>query len=842
MSNQPGHTAAAYPNVSRVELERLLALNSPDPHSVLGAHHVPQGVAVRAFRPDAERVELLVEGEGPREMTRVHAAGFFELVLEGREGLFPYLLRTHYPGGAVFTQRDPYAFMPTLGSFDEHRFGEGRHWHLYDKLGAHVRNLGGVGGVSFAVWAPHADGVSVVGDFNSWDGRLHQMRRLGASGIWELFIPDLGHGAIYKYEMHRRGGLPFLKADPYALFAEVPPANSSIVFECSYEFTDDAWLEERARQDHLRRPLNIYEVHLGSWRRIVEDGNRSLTYRETAPVLADYCERLDFTHVEFLPLKGYPYSGSWGYQVANYYAPTARYGNPDDFRFLVDYLHNRGIGVIMDWVPAHFPKDVWALGRFDGTALYEHEDPRLGEHPEWGTFIFNYGRNEVRNFLIANALFWLKECHVDGLRVDAVASMLYLDYARAAGQAATNRYGGRENLEAVEFIRELNEVVHQEVPGVMTIAEESTSWPLVTKGTDQGGLGFDFKWNMGWMHDTLKYFERDPIARRYFHNNLTFGLTYAWSENFILPFSHDEVVHMKGSMLNKMFGGRQWKFPNLRALYAYMWAHPGKKLLFMGGEIAQWREWSEERSLDWHLLEDDEHRGISTLVRDLNRLVVERPALHQLDVEPRGFQWIDVNNHLENIFAFMRQSAAGERVVCVANFSAAPRPGYRFGLPEAGTYRLLLNTDSSYYSGSDALQLDCVHAAEQPWHGLPFSAVVDLPPLTTLLFGSPVRTAGGEEDPEACVAPDHGPPVPVDTGAPTPFGFDVRTPSAAPAAGEAGPASKATKSRKRAPSKKKAAAAEGAAEGGESAAHKPAAKKSARKAAKRSPRKQAPEE
>jgi 1,4-alpha-glucan branching enzyme len=804
MSNQPGQTGAAYPNVSRVELERLLAMNSPDPHALLGAHPTAEGVAVRVFRPDADRVEVIIRGESPRLMSRTHPAGLFELLVEGRTELFPYELRAHYPGGGVYTHRDPYAFLPTLGSFDEHLFGEGRHWHLYDKLGAHVLNVGGVRGVSFAVWAPNADGVSVVGDFNSWDGRLHQMRRLGASGIWEMFIPDLGPGALYKYEMHRRGGLPFLKADPYALFAEVPPATSSVVFEPAYRFTDDAWLERRSKEDHLRRPLNIYEVHLGSWRRIPEEGNRPLTYRETAPVLADYCERLGFTHVEFLPLKGYPFSGSWGYQVANYYAPTARFGDPDDFRFLVNHLHNRGIGVIMDWVPAHFPKDAWALGRFDGTALYEHADPRLGEHPDWGTFIFNYGRNEVRNFLIANALFWLKECHVDGLRVDAVASMLYLDYSRESGQSVTNKYGGRENLEALDFIRLLNDTVHAEVPGVMMIAEESTSWPLVTKGTDQGGLGFDFKWNMGWMHDTLKYFERDPVARRHFHNNLTFGLTYAWSENFILPFSHDEVVHMKGSMLDKMSGGRDWKFANLRALYGYMWAHPGKKLLFMGCEIAQWREWSEERSLDWHLLEDDEHRGVSTLVRDLNRLVQEHPPLYELDVEPRGFQWIDVNNHLENVVAFMRRSAAGDRVVCVTNLAAVPRPGYRFGLPEPGTYRLLLNTDSSYYSGGDHLDIDCVETEEQPWHGLPYSAAVDLPPLTTLLFGSPAHNPGGVEDADACAAPDPGPPVPVDTGSHTPLNQEAQTPTA-------------SKAKKRAPAKKKAA----------------------RKASKRGPRKQA---
>jgi 1,4-alpha-glucan branching enzyme len=730
---------AAQSSVSRAELERLFSVLSPDPHAVLGAHHTPRGVVVRAFRPDAERVEVIIEGEGPREMSKTHAAGFFELSLEGREQLFPYLLRVFYPGGNIYTMRDAYAFMPTLGSFDEHLFNEGHHWRLYEKLGAHTRDLGGQRGVSFAVWAPSAEGVSVVGDFNNWDGRLHQMRRLGVSGIWEIFIPDIGPGALYKYEIHRRGSLPFLKADPYALYTEVPPATSSIVFEPTYQFTDDEWMWYRAERDHYRSPLNIYEVHLGSWRRMVEQNNRPFTYRETAHALARYCREMNFTHVEFLPLKGHPYGGSWGYQVANYYAPTARYGTPDDLRFLIDHLHRNGIGVIMDWVPAHFPKDSWALGRFDGSALYEHEDPRLGEHPDWGTFIFNYGRNEVRNFLIANAIFWLRECHVDGLRVDAVASMLYLDYSRTEGRWIPNKYGGRENLEAIEFIRELNTVVHQELPGALMIAEESTSWPLVTKGVDQSGLGFDFKWNMGWMHDTLKYFERDPFVRRYFHNNLTFGLTYAWSENFILPFSHDEVVHMKGSMLNKMHGTRTQKFANLRALYAYMWAHPGKKLLFMGGELGQWREWSDDQSLDWHLLDEDEHRGVRQLVGDLNRLLTEHPALYELDVEPRGFQWIDVDNALENIVAFMRLSSTGDHVVCVCNFSAAPRHGYRFGLPDKGTYQLILNTDSVYYGGSNTLNVNSLESEEQPWHQRPYSASIDLPPLTALWFTTPSK-------------------------------------------------------------------------------------------------------
>jgi 1,4-alpha-glucan branching enzyme len=756
------------PSVSRTELSRLLALLSPDPHAILGAHLSAGGVVVRAFRPEAERVEVVVEGESPRPMVKVHAAGLFELLIEGRTQLFPYLLRVSYPDGNVFTLRDPYAFLPTLGTFDEHLFGEGRHWRLYEKLGAHVRNLGGVRGVSFAVWAPEADGVSVVGDFNHWDGRLHQMRRLGVSGVWEIFVPDLRPGAVYKYEIHRRGALAFLKADPYALYAEVPPATSSIVFEPSYQFTDDEWLRRRASEDHLRKPLLIYEVHLGSWRRIVEDGNRSLTYRETAPALADYCREMGFTHVEFLPLKGHPYGGSWGYQVANYYAPTARFGNPDDFRFLIDHLHRQGIGVIMDWVPAHFPKDAWALGRFDGSALFEHADPRLGEHPDWGTYIFNFGRNEVRNFLIANALFWLRECHVDGLRVDAVASLLYLDYSRTAGHWVPNKYGGRENLEAIDFIRELNTVVHDEQPGALMIAEESTSWPLVSKGTDQGGLGFDFKWNMGWMHDTLEYFKRDPFVRRYFHNSLTFGITYAWSENFILPFSHDEVVHMKGSMLNKMHGTSEQKFANLRSLYAYMWAHPGKKLLFMGGELGQWREWSETRSLDWHLLQESGHGGVRQLVGDLNRLLREHPALYEADVEPRGFRWIDVNNVLENIVAFLRVAPSGGALVCVCNFSAVARQGYRFGLPEKGTYRLILNTDSVYYGGGNFLLIDSVEADEQPWHDLPFSASVDLPPLTTLWFEAPLLgVANGpiKASEEKTKGLPSAPPTEVTTGA-----------------------------------------------------------------------------
>jgi 1,4-alpha-glucan branching enzyme len=731
-----------HPTIPAQELELLFALAHPDPHSLLGAHPTPLGVLVRAYRPEATSVEVIVEEEAPRPMVKAHERGLFELLLADKSQTFPYHLRVSYPNGNAFTLRDPYAFLPTLGDFDEYLFNAGKHLRLYEKLGAHVRQLGDVAGVSFAVWAPAADGVSVVGSFNNWDGRLHQMRRLGVSNIWEIFIPDIGTGALYKYEIHHRGALPFLKADPYALQAEVPPATSSIVYQPNYQFADEEWLAERRARDHVRDPLSIYEVHLGSWRRITEEGNRSLTYRETAPALADYLGEMGFTHVEFLPLKGHPYGGSWGYQVGNYYAPSARYGTPDDFRYLIDYLHRRGFGVIMDWVPAHFPKDAFALGRFDGTALYEHLDPRKGEHPDWGTYIFNYGRNEVKNFLIANALFWIKECHIDGLRVDAVASMLYLDYSRSDGRWIPNKYGGRENLEALEFLKELNETIHAEHPGVLMIAEESTSWPQVTHPVSAGGLGFDFKWNMGWMHDTLLYFSKDMIYRQWHHNNLTFGLWYAWTEKFILPFSHDEVVHMKGSMLNKMCGDVEQKFANLRALYAYMWAHPGKKLLFMGAELAQWREWNDDRSLDWHLLDDPRHHGVQQLLRDLNRLYREEPALFEADAEAAGFQWLDANNATESILAFLRIApATGRQLVCVCNFSLELRAGYRLALPRAGHYQLLLNTDAEVYNGSGVQAVGAVEAEAQPWNELAHSALIDLPPLSTLWFAVPAQAA-----------------------------------------------------------------------------------------------------
>jgi 1,4-alpha-glucan branching enzyme len=630
-------------------------------------------------------------------------------------------------------------FPPILSDLDLHLFGEGKHYRIYEKLGAHAVSQGGKRGVTFAVWAPAADRVSVAGNFNSWDVTKHPMRRLGTSGVWELFIPGLGAGELYKYAINTAGH-EFFKADPYAFMMEVPPDTSSVVFTSRYKFRDRAWIAKRTRRQAWRESLSIYEVHLGSWRRVAEEDNRPMTYRELAPVLAEYLIENAFTHVEFLPLKEHPYAPSWGYQVSAFYAPSSRYGTPDDFRFLVDHLHQAGVGVIMDWVPAHFPKDAFALGRFDGTALYEHLDPRKGEHPDWGTYIFNYGRHEVRNFLVANALYWLREFHLDGLRVDAVASMLYLDYSRKEGEWVPNEFGGRENLEAISLLKELNEVTHRECPGTLMIAEESTAWPQVTAPVYTGGLGFDFKWNMGWMHDTLKYFQTDTLFRGGNHNALTFGLLYAWSENFILPFSHDEVVHMKGALLNKMPGEEWQKFANLRALYGYMWAHPGKKLLFMGGEFGQWREWTEEESLDWHLLEQPIHKGLRLLIEDLNKLYAKHPALFEADSDPSGFSWIEVDNAVENIIAFSRTApSTGKEIICVCNFSPLIREAHRIGLPRKGTYKQLLNTDNEKYCGGGFGVVKSIRAEKTPWHGMDYSAAITLPPLGTLWFEAPAR-------------------------------------------------------------------------------------------------------
>jgi 1,4-alpha-glucan branching enzyme len=618
---------------------------------------------------------------------------------------------------------------------DLHLINEGRHEQLWEVLGARVRRYdtpgGPVTGTSFAVWAPHARGVRVKGDFNDWDGREHPMRQMGSSGVWELFVPGVGSGTKYKFLILGADNQWREKADPMAFHTEVPPLTSSVVHDSAYSWGDEAWMTARAENTDLHaKPMSVYEMHLGSWRK--HHSGEPYTYAEIADALVPYLQELGFTHVELLPVMEHPFGGSWGYQVTSYYAPTARFGDPDGFRHLVDRLHQAGIGVIVDWVPAHFPKDEFALARFDGTPLYEDPNPTRGEHPDWGTYVFNFGRKEVRNFLVANALYWLEEFHIDGLRVDAVASMLYLDYSREDGQWTPNVYGGRENLEAVEFLQEMNATCYKRVPGAVTIAEESTSWPGVTRATHLGGLGFGFKWNMGWMHDSLGYIQNDPVHRQYHHHQMTFSMVYAYSENYILPISHDEVVHGKGSLLRKMPGDRWRQLANLRAYLAFMWAHPGKQLLFMGSEFAQEAEWAESRELDWWLLDHVEHRGVQDLVRDMNRIYAETPSLWSLDQDESGFAWIDANDASNNVFSFLRRGEDGSQLACVVNFAAVPHHDYRVGLPEAGRWTELLNTDADAYSGSGVGNMGGVVAEESSWHGQPASTSLTVPPLGAL--------------------------------------------------------------------------------------------------------------
>jgi len=724
--------------VATSELEALARREHGQPHAVLGAHASDDGVVVRAFRPAAVKVSVKPAKGKSVSLEQIHPAGIFEGVIPGAALPLRYKLKVDYGDAGSFTLEDPYRFTPTIGELDLHLIGEGRHEEVYDKLGAHVLTHEGAAGTAFAVWAPAARAVSVVGEFNSWDGRLHAMRGLGSGGIWELFIPDIGVGERYKYEILTADGALALKADPYAQETELPPQTASVITASQHAWSagDAQWVSDRRAAQPLAQPVSIYEVHLGSWRLNPLQDNRSLNYLELADELSSYALDMGFTHVELLPVMAHPFAGSWGYQVTGYYAPTPRFGSPDDLRRFVQRLHERGVGVILDWVPAHFPRDQFALARFDGTALFEHADPRRGEHPDWGTLVFNFGRHEVRNFLISNALFWLREYHVDGIRVDAVASMLYLDYSRRAGEWIPNQFGGREDLDAVEFLKELNEVMYGREPGVISAAEESTAWPGVSRPTYLGGLGFGFKWNMGWMHDTLAYFQQDPIYRRYHHHELTFSLMYAFSENFVLPLSHDEVVHGKGSLYTKMAGSDPWqKLANLRALYAYMWAHPGKKLLFMGQEFAQPAEWSEERSLDWHLLENPAHAGIQSLVRDLNHAYRNEPALYERDSDPGGFWWLEPNDADRNVLAFARQSLGGERVIVfVANLSPVPQEHYRLGLPRSTRWREAINTDSSFYGGSDVGNLGAVTPEPIPWHGESFSAELTLPPLAAVLL------------------------------------------------------------------------------------------------------------
>ncbi|MGY1700649.1 1,4-alpha-glucan branching protein GlgB [Geodermatophilus sp. SYSU D00766] len=752
-----GGEGAAVPAdaVSEEDLRAIVDGWSRDPHRVLGAHPSGDGWVVRALRPDASGVVVVAEDGARHEARQIHPRGIFEARLPAQPG--DYRLEVAY-GADTFPVDDPYRWLPTLGEIDRYLVGEGRHERLWDVLGAHVRRYdtprGTVEGVSFAVWAPNAQGVKVTGDFDYWEARLYPMRQLGSIGVWEIFIPGVPVGSRYRFHVLGADGVWREKSDPMAFATEVPPHNASVVTESHYEWNDDAWLAERARGGWHERPMSIYEVHLGSWR-------QGLSYRQLADELVDYAVAAGFTHLEFLPVAEHPFGGSWGYQVTSYYAPTSRFGHPDDLRYLVDRAHQAGLGIIVDWVPAHFPKDAWALGRFDGTALYEHDDPRRGEQPDWGTFVFNFGRTEVRNFLVANALFWCQEFHIDGLRVDAVASMLYLDYSREDGEWVPNQYGGRENLEAVSFLQEVNATVYREVPGVVTIAEESTAWPGVTRPTHLGGLGFGFKWNMGWMHDSLSYVSRQPVHRSYHHNQLTFSMMYAYSENYVLPISHDEVVYGKGSLLRKMPGDRWQQLAGVRGFLAYMWAHPGKQLLFMGSEFAQDGEWAESRSLDWWHLDDPAHRGVLQLVTDLNARYRETEALWSLDVDPAGFQWIDANDASGNVLTFLRyggpkvadvptrtQAAeagaggetpdggqtAGQVLAVVCNFSGTPHHGYRIGLPRGGRWREVLNTDAEGYGGSGVGNYGGVEAVEESWHGQPFSATVSAPPLGTVWF------------------------------------------------------------------------------------------------------------
>jgi len=721
---------------SDTDIDAIATGRHDDPFAILGPHALADGaLALRVFAPDADAVTAIArDGHVLASLDKLNDAGFFAGALPAaidRSG-YKLLLRK---GEHAWEAEDTYRFPPCLGDIDVYLLGEGTHRKLYDRLGAQLVSLDGVAGVSFAVWAPNARRVSVVGHFNGWDGRRHVMRRRVEAGLWEIFIPHLVAGDAYKFEIiGSQGDLLPLKSDPYAFRHELPPATASIVHgPPAYDWADGDWLARRSSGDRRTEPISIYEVHLGSWRRGPADS--FISYRQLAHELVDYVRDLGFTHIELLPVSEHPFSGSWGYQPIGLYAPTSRHGSPEDFAYFVDCCHKAGIGVILDWVPAHFPSDAHGLVRFDGTALYEHEDPRLGFHKDWNTLIYNLGRREVANFLYANALFWLDRYHADGLRVDAVASMLYLDYSRAPGEWVPNVHGGRENLESIAFLKTMNMRVYEANPGAMTIAEESTAWPRVSRPVDTGGLGFGFKWNMGWMHDTLQYMAKEPVHRRHHHHELTFGLLYAFQENFVLPLSHDEVVHGKRSLLEKMPGDRWRKFANLRAYLAFMWTHPGKKLLFMGGEFGQVREWNHDRSLDWHLLAEPEHRGVQSLVRDLNHLYRSKPALHQLDCEADGFEWVVSDDVDQSVLAFLRKPRDGSApVLVVCNFTPIPRHGYRIGVVTPGPWRELLNTDAAGYGGSNVSSGKVIESKPIASHGRPFSLELTIPPLATIIL------------------------------------------------------------------------------------------------------------
>lgn len=721
-----------------VRAERLLQGRLHDPFSYLGLHQDKGKYIIRVFDPTANHIRLMTK-RGSDMLERVHADGLFEW--QGSdEPEHPYrlLIMDSTPGFPNAPERllyDCYAFAPSISSFDLHLFNEGKLHQAYRILGSHSMLIDGVPGIRFAVWAPNAERVSVIGEFNHWDGRIHPMTVHGSSGIWELFIPEIQPGLLYKFEIRNRTGTVLIKTDPYANSFELRPGTAARAgLACHYDWQDAEWLEQRKRWDWLHAPLNIYEIHAGSWKR--HPDGRFYTYRELAEQLIPYVKNMGYTHVELMPVSEHPLDESWGYQATGYFAATSRFGSPDDLCHFVDCCHQVGIGVLLDWVPAHFPQDDFALAYFDGTALYEHEDPRLGFHQDWGTHIFNYGRNEVRCFLISSAHFWLSQFHFDGLRVDAVASMLYLDYSRKQGEWLPNKYGGRENLDAMEFLRELNIMVHDAFPGALTLAEESTAWPGVSRPVYLGGIGFSMKWNMGWMSDTLHFMQLDPIHRRYHLDQLTFSQLYAYSENFILPFSHDEVVHGKHSLLGKMPGDAWQKFANLRLLLVYQMTSPGKKLHFMGNEFGQGREWRSDWELEWWQLGLDQHRGIQCMVRDLNRLYLTLPALHEQDFEQAGFTWIDCQDAERSLLSFMRHGRNGETVVVALNFTPVPHHRYRIGLPSAGAYREIFNSDSRHYGGENIGNSGEIHAEPTSWMGLPFSAEIELPPLAGIMLMS----------------------------------------------------------------------------------------------------------
>jgi len=733
MARRPKDPAALPADV----VAALVAADHGDPFGVLGQHEVDGNLIMRALVPGAETLAVVdAAGKTAATLAQLHRDGLFAGVVPRRKKRFPYRLKATR-GDDTWTLDDPYRFGPVMGAIDEHLWAEGTHQSAHDMLGAHAIEHEGVAGTHFAVWAPGARRVSVVGDFNDWDGRRHAMRGRGTTGVWEIFVPGLGDGAIYKYEIKSHDGtLQPLKADPFGFGAELRPRTGSVVRDLrDLDWRDADWLDAREAAQGRDKPISIYEVHLGSWARVPDDGDRFLTYAELADRLVPYARDMGFTHLELLPISEYPFDGSWGYQPVGLYAPTRRFGTPHDFKEFVEACHAAGLGLILDWVPGHFPTDPHGLARFDGTHLYEHADPRQGFHQDWNTLIFNYGRREVANYLLSNALFWLDRYHVDALRVDAVASMLYLDYSREPGEWIPNQHGGNENLEAIAFLRRMNELAYGTVPGVTTMAEESTAWPGVSQPTYLGGLGFGYKWNMGWMQDTLDFMSCDPIHRKYRHHQMTFGIHYGFTENFVLPLSHDEVVHGKGSLLARMPGDAWQQFANLRAYYGFMWTHPGKKLLFMGGEFAQGREWNHDTSLDWHLTETGWHRGVQNLVRDLNRLYRATPALHQRDCDAAGFQWLEVNAAEDSVLAYLRRGDDGARPVVVAcNFTPVPRPDYRIGLPEAGTWREVLNTDATAYEGSGLGNLGAVESEPQPWHDQPHSMRITIPPLATVAF------------------------------------------------------------------------------------------------------------